>query len=924
MDPSLRVQFYVFSPSEMTLFRNTLVQASLSAQSPADIEAARRCVLTFLHDPSVLQTLFIPDTSGGQFQAAGAVASDINIDLYTRTPKILCLHTLIRDLLALPMPGFSTFESLCEALLNEPCTTSMNGMYSLWAARSLDGLQPHLETYGLMQFRMLDNIRTRVRDYTTGLGLARDHLFLGSISPLQQFDLLTRCNDILLRKLMFMIHHEFILELNGLREERAYKTGRFIELKSLGESSSESGSSQSPIKAQKKLFSFQITQGAEFVEEEGEEAELYRWILALTSGSPTNQLTSDVFFDDTTSYSSFHMQLRMPEPLQQDVSFAGIVGVQYANEHKTDNQLTLCIKGFRKHHFEPSNTYILRKRLVDFGIKKLVSTLLTIDSEPNHIFLRVLRSPQEVCREPPLLRDELIAEDGKVTRMYNELYSLRTDSGSQFHKLKFKPSQKGAFVSLLSRKVSLVWGPPGTGKTHTIALSVLRYIELISRLSVQDKAAQRDNWYCTVLMTAFTNAAIEEFLSKFRVLLAEANSFDGMSHGEWRSQINIEHLNNESTKRKFPADKKKQPLLVAGTVWKIYKFLEKNPDMSYGVLLIDEGSQFPVTHAGIAFKHLRTDGRVLITGDHMQLPPVLKGTYPMLSPTEPALFGSILHCLMRDDHNRPIDMTGNSMGQRAAEGIVVLRENTRSYTSICRFTQTLYPEAFEVQALHSRARLCPPSQATTYQMLPNENMRNFMQLVLSDDQTKRLVTVNIPGPVKSETAAVEVHVANEALIVCQIIKAIRHCLDSMSIFVVTPHRAQRSRINFELAASGFASERIRVDTVERLQGDEADVVIMCYGFTHLQQLSSELDFVFNLPRFNVAVTRAKQLCILVVSNTVLYPPLSILTTARMAAFSHIKRFVDAGEAMFQWGMERTDRPQQASLSEQDVHPPLQN
>jgi len=128
-----------------------------------------------------------------------------------------------------------------------------------------------------------------------------------------------------------------------------------------------------------------------------------------------------------------------------------------------------------------------------------------------------------------------------------------------------------------------------------------------------------------------------------------------------------------------------------------------------------------------------------------------------------------------------------------------------------------------------------------------------------------------------------------------------------SVFVATPHRFQRQAVRAAIRASGtvdlagpdivtlaratsrlslgskspspskhLAEEKVIVDTVERLQGSEASFVICCFAHTHLPTLLQDLHFLLSRRRINVAISRAKTLCIVLTSDGVLRPPVQIL------------------------------------------------
>ncbi len=89
--------------------------------------------------------------------------------------------------------------------------------------------------------------------------------------------------------------------------------------------------------------------------------------------------------------------------------------------------------------------------------------------------------------------------------------------------------------------------------------------------------------------------------------------------------------------------------------------------------------------------------------------------------------------------------------------------------------------------------------------------------------------------------------------------------------IVTPHRAQQAAIVDRL--SGFLPDRAEraammaaVDTVERFQGQERDVMIASFGLGDRDQIGAEEEFLYSLNRFNVIASRAKAKLIVIMSR----------------------------------------------------------
>jgi DNA replication ATP-dependent helicase Dna2 len=92
------------------------------------------------------------------------------------------------------------------------------------------------------------------------------------------------------------------------------------------------------------------------------------------------------------------------------------------------------------------------------------------------------------------------------------------------------------------------------------------------------------------------------------------------------------------------------------------------------------------------------------------------------------------------------------------------------------------------------------------------------------------------------------------------------------IGVVVPYRAQsrliRSLIRRNLLDSDLAN-RLVVDTVERMQGQEREVVIVSFATASAKYAAQVADFLFQPQRLNVAVTRPRTKLILVGSHHML-------------------------------------------------------
>lgn len=129
-------------------------------------------------------------------------------------------------------------------------------------------------------------------------------------------------------------------------------------------------------------------------------------------------------------------------------------------------------------------------------------------------------------------------------------------------------------------------------------------------------------------------------------------------------------------------------------------------------------------------------------------------------------------------------------------------------------------------------------------------------------------------------------------------------LASEGIAILSPHRAQNSTIRQVLAEYGFDGQRRPlplVDTVDKLQGQERDVVLVSYGVADEEYAEAEADFLLSSNRFNVATTRPKQKLIVFCSDSVLNvvpDDRRILLDSMM--LKEFRRYCDDGLVQFTW------------------------
>ncbi|KAH6873748.1 AAA domain-containing protein [Coprinopsis sp. MPI-PUGE-AT-0042] len=150
----------------------------------------------------------------------------------------------------------------------------------------------------------------------------------------------------------------------------------------------------------------------------------------------------------------------------------------------------------------------------------------------------------------------------------------------------------------------------------------------------------------------------------------------------------------------------------------------------------------------------------------------------------------------------------------------------------------------------------------------------------------------------------------EASVIAALVTCILFCSPRASVMVATPKRSQREAVrgaindsqpmchNYDSLEDAMArlslescSGDVTVDTVERLQGSEASVVICV--FTGYQANPQEVKFMLDCRRLNVAISRGKSLCILVTTPSVLIPSASSLADdGIIECLGYMRRYKD--------------------------------
>ena len=407
----------------------------------------------------------------------------------------------------------------------------------------------------------------------------------------------------------------------------------------------------------------------------------------------------------------------------------------------------------------------------------------------------------------------------------------------------------------------LLIGPPGTGKTSQ-ALQFLVREQLAEKSKVQSSKFKVQS---SILLLAYTNRAVDEICN----MLTE-NELDYIRIGnefscdpKYSDHLLKEVLDDNATLNSIKSTLADARIVVATT-----STMNSNAALfnikHFDLAIIDEASQIlePNIIGLLTSQHRggRAIRKFILIGDHKQLPAVVQQ-----SDTE---------VLVEDETVKAIHLNScaNSLFER-----LILTERAAGRTD---FIGTLHKQGrmhpdiadFANRKFYAREQLeCVPLAHQLEQTL-NYNEASEDE---TDDVLKAHRMIFIPSkPCRQLNISEKVN-TEEARIITDLLRRLYRQLGNnfdpqKSVGVIVPYRNQIAMIRKEIEKLGIPElEEISIDTVERYQGSQRDIIL--YSFTI--QSRNQLDFLTantfyedGQPidrKLNVAITRARKQLILI-------------------------------------------------------------
>ncbi|HWP44608.1 MAG TPA: DEAD/DEAH box helicase, partial [Blastocatellia bacterium] len=404
----------------------------------------------------------------------------------------------------------------------------------------------------------------------------------------------------------------------------------------------------------------------------------------------------------------------------------------------------------------------------------------------------------------------------------------------------------------ITERVLVVQGPPGTGKSHTLGFAVI----------ARALALRTETRPFRVAVAAKTHAAtmiaLESIASRARQL-RELNPSDPRS--DMLDRMTVVKISNDPDERAAEgiraisayggpgetALRQWQKLMaepfvvIGGTPGGLYQIVKQSArggidwgEEYFDLIVVDEASQMGIAEALTAAAFLREDGQFIAIGDHRQMPPILSHAWDQ-------------------DSRREI-------------------EHARPHLSIFEYLRVM---GFKRVALDQSFRI--PAEIARFldRYIYSEDGINFRS-----NNRKRLGPVAAPGGwlgaafdpdcplviVEHDETGSQRDNRFEADLVEQMVRAARgqpELAGEDGIGIVVPHRAQRALLRARLPEIADS-----IDTVERFQGGERELVIVSATVSDREFARTESDFLLEPRRLTVAISRPRRKLVIVSSRAV--------------------------------------------------------
>jgi DNA replication ATP-dependent helicase Dna2 len=378
--------------------------------------------------------------------------------------------------------------------------------------------------------------------------------------------------------------------------------------------------------------------------------------------------------------------------------------------------------------------------------------------------------------------------------------------------------QEAAVKAALSNEpFHLIHGPPGTGKTRVLARLVRICLDLGERVLV----ACPTNVALDRLLISLIALGVKDFLRVGGSSNVSPEFIQAMQSAGIRSAL-LEELSAKAANSGEFLKAVRGKTLVGATAYQCAAhplFLRQRFDR----VIIDEAGQLDEPSSlGV----LALGPRFVLGGDHLQLPPVVQ--------------------VCSD-----ADRGDCGLEQSLFERLLVSSQSSR--VSRLRMQHRMNREIQDIPSrLFYDGTLYPSPEAAGRRLLIDPGVSNDAEINRILDPDLPVVFVNIEGTNIGKARP------EEAMVASRIVKGLLASgVGAAEIGIITPYRLQQALIRRQLVDGRGGPAFTSVDTVDRFQGGEREVIILS-----LARSDGVTSFLADRKRLNVSLSRARSKLIL--------------------------------------------------------------